>query len=88
VWLVLAGWKRRELVPAALIVMLYVLVVVSSGPGGVSPEGAARVLMCAVPIFLVASLRKTELRWSQQLAVSVALAVPFQLLFNLYYWFT
>jgi len=79
---------RRDLRPLAALSALYVLVVASNGVAGVSPEAAVRVLMCAVPLFVVVERLRSEHAWTAVVAGSVAIAVPCQLLYNLGYWFT
>src|SRR5262249_41188941 len=51
-WLV--QWARRDirLWPLAAYSGLYLGLIVSNGPFGKSPEGAARTLMCVVPVWL------------------------------------
>ena len=67
---------------------LDILLVASQGPSGVSPEGAARVLMCIAPLYLAVVVIRRERLWAALIASSAVLAIVFQAMFNLGYWFT
>jgi hypothetical protein len=70
--------------PAIVTVML----VASNGPFGVSPEGAARLLMCIVPLYLLAPRLRGEPIWTLGLLGSAMLAAIVQAIFNTGGWVT
>ncbi|MCU4185845.1 glycosyltransferase 87 family protein [Acidiferrimicrobium sp. IK] len=90
-FVVLLRWARRErdlwwMLAPALVSMVGV---VANGPvHGSSPESDVRYVLCLVPLYLVAARWRGERLWTAALTSSVALAVVFQVLFNLGGWFT
>lgn len=85
----LAWWarRRRDLWWVIVPSVVTLAVISSNGPSGVSPESAVRYVMCFVPIFLVPT-RLREQTWTIVLVGCGALAVAFQIVFNLGGWFT
>jgi hypothetical protein len=61
---------------------------VSNGPFGKSPEGAARMLMCVVPLWLFPAALRSERTWNAVVLASAALAVGGQVLYRGGFWFT
>ena len=82
------SWKRRELWWVTAPVVALLALIVSNGPSGQSPEVAARNVLCIMPLYLLPCLIKRQQLWTVVLVVSVALAIPFQMLFNLGGWLT
>lgn len=76
-------------VPVALLAVALVLLDVSSGPSGRSPEAMARFLMAVVPLYiLVPGIVRRLASGRSWLVASAMLAGFFQVLFTLGYWFT
>jgi hypothetical protein len=87
-WLVISSRRDARLWPLAAFAALYVLLIVSNGPSGRSPEAAGRLLMCAVPLMLFPARLRSERTWTLVIAASAGAAMFFQAMFNLNYWFT
>lgn len=90
-FVVLVRWARHErdlwwmLAPA----LASMVGVVANGPvHGTSPESDVRYVLCLIPLYLVVARYRGERLWTAGLSSSVALAVVFQVLFNLGGWFT
>ncbi len=88
---ILLRWARHErdlwwiLAPA----LLSMVGVIANGPvHGSSPESDVRYVLCLVPLYLVAARYRGERLWTAAITTSAALAVVFQVLFNLGGWFT
>jgi hypothetical protein len=83
-------WSRRisELRWMWIATLAPLLLLVSNGPFGNSPEGAARIVMCMPALYLVLARVRNDLVWTLVVVVSVVLAVGCQLIFNLGGWFT
>jgi hypothetical protein len=87
----LVVFARRSLVPVpvALVAVALVLLAISSGPGGLSPEAVARYTMTVVPLYiLVPGIVRRLPSGRSWLLGAAMLAGFFQVLFTLGYWFT
>ena len=82
---------RRNVVPVpvALLAVALVLLDISSGPSGRSPEAMSRFVMTVVPLYiLVPGIVRRLPSGRSWLVGSAMLAGFFQVLFSLGYWFT
>ena len=52
------------------------------------PESEDRYVLCLVPLYLIAARYRAPAVWAAALSSCAALAVAFQILFNLGGWFT
>lgn len=80
------GRRDRWFVLAPTVALL--VGVVSNGPYGVSPESAARYVLCLVPLYLLPTLLRRSWVWTAALVVTALSAVAFQVVFNLGGWLT
>lgn len=87
-WLCWLARRQKQLIPLAVVAVVYTLLLVSNGPADTSPEAAARLFLCVVPAFVLVNRIPSELVWSLLLVCSVSIAILAQSLFNLAYWFT
>jgi hypothetical protein len=69
-------------------VVALLALIVSNGPSGESPEVAARNVLCLMPLYLLPCMIKRRQLWTVLLVASVALAILFQMVFNLGGWLT
>lgn len=88
IWLVGRVRSDPQLLALATFGVLYMLVVVSNGPFGKTPESAARIIMCVVPLYLCTVRIRFERIWVALAVTSSVVAVGCQMLFNLGFWFT
>ena len=87
----LVAWAKRGIVPVAVVVLAIALVLldVSSGPFGRSPEAIPRFVMTVIPLYIVVPSAVRRLPSGRAwLLASAMLAAVFQMLFTLGYWFT
>jgi hypothetical protein len=82
------SWQRRELWWVVAPVVALLALIVSNGPSGESPEVAARNVLCLMPLYLLPCMIKRRQLWTILLVASVALAILFQMVFNLGGWLT
>lgn len=82
------GRKRRDflwlLIPSALIL----LVIVTTGTYGKSPDSAARYVQCLPPLLLLPCYIRSERLWTAVIVVSAMIATFFGVVYNLGGWFT
>ena len=88
VWLIVHARRDPRLVPLAAYAAACLLLIVSNGPFGKSPEASGRMLLCIAPLYLVPVKLRSERVWTALLVTSVVGAVGGSLLFNLNFWFT
>jgi hypothetical protein len=85
-------WMSIRVLPAARWMVPFAILVlcltITNGPFGSSPESAARLIMCIIPLYVPLLMIRSKVLMSSLLMASAGLAVLFQVLFNLGAWFT